>query len=592
MSDLRLPDVDVVAVDVEASGLHPDEGARLSCVGLAWEGGSLALPFDQGVLDKRPGWQMELGEQNSPNLGNREWSQLLLWLEGRSLVFHNAKYDLTILQAGTREWTGLDLAAGTIWDTMVVEHALEPTKLIALRDIAKRLGLQPKGEEEVKTWLRQARAGKDYSLVPWEIMSEYVKHDAELCWQVYKHQTARVAAGDAEPARIDREMQLMRVLFAMEQRGVGFDGEASARAAEWLQSEVDRLVELLPFDGTPAGAQDFFFDQLGLQAARTTAAGRRSMDAEQVDRWVAEGVQHADTWSKVTRYRSAISKWYAAYPGFLGPDGRLRGMFRQCKVRSGRMSIERVQLQALPTDRYNIDGVPGVRELVVPAKGKQLWSLDLSQAELRVAARYSECEKMLRMLENGTDLHAYTCERVLGATPGQEGWKGLRGIAKRLNFASIFQVGAGTFAATVSKETGERMTRARAHDLVQGWRSEYPEFSRASRRAELEVKRAGYVYLLSGTPYETPSWFGPRDEAHKGWSRKVQGSLAEFFKLWMIEIEREWPGLMILSVHDSVLLEVKGRQAERTVDEVLAVGREMASGLFDVEMPVDKERWK
>ena len=70
----------------------------------------------------------------------------------------------------------------------------------------------------------------------------------------------------------------------------------------------------------------------------------------------------------------------------MGGDGRIRTSFRQTKVVSGRLSVERVQLQAIPHD-YQLGtlGVEGVRSFFKPDDGFELWEVDISQAEIRVA---------------------------------------------------------------------------------------------------------------------------------------------------------------------------------------------------------------
>lgn len=595
---MRLPAVDAVAVDVEASGLHPDDGARLSCVGLAWAGGSVALPFDQGERDKIA--QLALQTEADPNMSEDEWRQLLGWLgDGKSLVMHNAKYDLAILQTGTRQWPGRDFSAQPLWDTMIAGAVLEPLQPQALDAVAARLrsgsgagvadGAE-NGNGDGAGKLRLDVPGGRYDLLPWPAIRDYVRRDAELAWEVYERQRQQLLHADADALRFDREMKLLTTLYRMENRGVMFDVEASLAAARRLQRRADELQAQLPFAATPAGAKAYFFLEQGLTPERLTERGAPSLDAEQLQQWVADGVRYAAEYAEMTKCQRAVAMWYEGYPAKVGLDGRLRTRYKQTRVKSGRMSVERVQLQAMPRGAGPL-GVPGVRSLLRAPAGKQLWSLDLSQAELRVAAQYAGCDKMLAMLRAGEDLHGRTAERVIGARPGEPDWKAKRDVAKRLNFASVFQVGAGTFQATISKETGRRIAIAEAETLIANWRREYPEFGRAHRRSEVRAAQAGNVWLLPDTPYAMRSWFGPRDDHSTAWSRRVQGSLAEFFKLWMLQTDEQLPGTMLLVVHDSILLELDAETAPEQAEAVATAGATLATGLFGTEMKVDAERW-
>lgn len=591
---MQLPErARVVAIDVEASGLHRDDGARLSSVGLAWDGGSLGLAFDQGERDKFQTTQLSLMEAADPNLGKAEWEELLAWLAERRLVMHNAKYDLSMLATGTRHWEGRDLSEQLVWDTMVGAHELDPTEPQGLEELAQRMGMEGKtGLADIKSWLKSHKHKLwRYDLVPWDIVEGYVVHDAEMTWAIYEQQVERFGQGESDWLKMEREMQLLKTLYRMESRGVLYDSEASLQAAEVLQARLDEITEQIPFEPNVNAAKRYFFGELGLEPDRRTEKGAPSLDAEQAQKWATEGVQWATEWAQVAKLRQAISMWYQGYPEKIGLDGRLRTSYKQTKVRSGRMSVERVQLQAMPRGDKALEGVPGVRSLLKAPEGYELWSLDLSQAELRVAAQYSRCEKMLAMLAEGVDLHAHTAKRVMGAEEGSLTWKAQRDVAKRLNFASIFQVGAATFRATISKETGRVMRMAEAEDLVVQWRQEFPEFGRAYRTSERQAHTFQNVILLPDTKYECRSWFGERDQYETAWSRTVQGSLAEFFKLWMIETDRLVPGTMLLTVHDSILLEIDKEGASETVERVADLGATMATELFGVEMKVDSERW-
>lgn len=601
MSEMQLPDLPSgfpVAVDTETSGLHPDDGARVACVSLTWgpdKDDTLALPFDQGIRDKLPTEQLDLfGNEADPNLGESEWYEMLEWLDDHGLVFHNAKFDLTLLQAGTRHWPGIDLVDSALWDTMLGSHVFEPREPMALGASAERNGVGKKtGLDGVKEWLKKAKLPMRYDYVPWHVIKPYVTSDTELTWALYEIQDRWAEADDEKFARFEREMDLMRALTRMEARGVRYDAAKSLDAAEELERRAQAIEKGMPFAANPTAAKAWFFDHLGLQADRVSEkTGKPSLDEEQVRKWVGEGVEGAAEYAAVSKARRAVSMWYQGYPDKIGQDGRLRTNYRQGKVKSGRMSVERVQLQAMPKADKGFEGIPGVRDLLMADEGKGLWNLDLSQAELRVAAQYAQCQLMLQELaSDDPDIHGKTCRNVLHVEPDSPDWKLKRDIAKRLTFGGIFQIGGRKFQATLSKLADIHLPKSECHQMVASWRRMYPEYGTVYRRAENKASRDGWVKLLPGTEYEVKSWFGPRDWPHTAWNRTVQGSLAEFFKLWMAEVERQWPGYMILTVHDSVVLEAPLDEGDQLAREVAARGAEMATDLFKIEMKVDTDRW-
>lgn len=592
-----------VALDTETSGLHPDDGARVACVALASGQWSVALPFDQGVRDKLPTMQLDLFEQGEPdpNLPREDWEYLLRWLQDQHLVFQNAKFDLMMMRVGTRHWPGVDLINRLTWDTMLASGVLDPLHPRGLDETATRLGFGGKeGLDALKGWLKRHRfPERRYDLAPWSIVKTYVTADAEKTASIHDNQANRCVTYEGEEltpehARIIRQLDLTRALYRIEQRGIAYDDAASLEAADKLEAEANRIEATMPFRCNPTAAHNYFYGQLKLEVSPDKVSektGRPSLDEEVVRQWVKDEVPWAYEFSQVTKYRRAVSMWYRGYPEKIGVDGRLRCTFKQGDVKSGRMSVERVQLQAIPKKDKNIEGIPGVRELIRAEEGHRLWNLDLSQAELRVATRYSGCRRMAELLAAERDAHGETTKQVLHVMPDDPLWKEKRDIAKRLNFGGIFQIGGEKFQATLAKLADIHLPVAECTQYVRGWRAMYPEFGEAYRRADRMAQTKGYVRLLPNTPYEVRSYFKEYEYSNTAWNRIVQGSLAEAFGIWMGEVERRWPGYVILTVHDSLVIEALEDEGDEVAEQIAAYGRELFTSTFDTPMKVDIDRW-
>jgi DNA polymerase I-like protein with 3'-5' exonuclease and polymerase domains len=120
----------------------------------------------------------------------------------------------------------------------------------------------------------------------------------------------------------------------------------------------------------------------------------------------------------------------------------------------------------------------------------------------------------------------------------------------------------------------------------------YPEFSRAYYKAMRIFDTRGYVFLMPNTPYQMPSYRGPRDYPRTAWNRIVQGSLAVFLQLWLVEVEKRWPGLMVLTVHDSIVLECPLELGDALAEEIAEFTGRFATEIFGVTMLCDHERYK
>lgn len=612
----ELPDVESwVVLDTETSTVHQDDEpyigvSGVAVVSLAWldDQGIRTTAFPFGMYDLDQGSLFDNAQ--SVNLPYDEWQALCKWLvyPKRRYIFHNAMFDLMMMRCGTTMgWEGVDLEPWFKWDTMVVQRELDPLHQVGLKDTAARLwGPHERDDEKAIKKLRAMIAKKykiplkrvGYHLLPWTELGKYAEKDADQTMRLFLNQLERLDNGDAEWPTVRHRLEVTRTLHLIQSRGIPWDKDLAEDACKVLRKERKRLEAELPFKPANVNAAKvWFFEKpptgLGLIPHKMTPGGVKgrpqpTLDDEVLRRLVANGVKGAAEWDLYSEIDRALSMWYEGYSDKVGHDGRLRCVFRQTKVVSGRMSVERIQLHAIPKDHQAVRAdVPSVRDLIVPRDGYVLWNLDLSQAELRVAAKYSGCNTMLDMLLQGADLHGITAEKVLHADRSDPTWKEKRDIAKRLTFGSIFQIGGPKFQSTLAENAGIYLPLGECQQIVSDWRRMYPEFSAAYNRYDRFAQQKGWVRLLPGTDYSVKSYFDMRQKWHTGWSRVVQGSLAEFLQIWLVETERQWPGVVVLTVHDSLVLELPEAGGKALARAIADYGEERATWLFGVKMKVD-----
>lgn len=620
-------DFSYVAVDTESNGLYQDDGARISTVSIAWqlvphwrgydqfkawaeegrllvdteewrpgeftEIASVAWPFNQGIDGKaESGGQLGLWPA-AENLDRSEWQCLLDFLVRHNLLMHNMLHDVLAFGAGCDRWPELpiDLIDLVYWDSMSVANLIWPTKPAGLDDIGNRLwGQAKKDPQKIKGWLRKhkikLKEGR-YDLVPWDIMGPYAGRDARLTvmaflrqwWEIHKEGAGDWLGGtQAVEEAVDRRKETIKICIRMERKGVPYDEVRSRLAGIECHARAGKIAKRLPFQPpTDAKAKEFWFsDKPGCMDlapyAKSPKTGAPSLTAEIVQRMVADGVQYADTWAEYNKVVDAASMWYDGYATKTGPDGRLRTRFRPNGARSHRFSVERVNLQAIPADYRlsgfsSLEGLPTPRQLIASAvpDGWGIWELDLAQAELRVAALYANCERMLKMMEAGEDLHTFTTTELFGLVPGDDDFPAMRQVGKRGNFSLCFGSGWETFAGMVSKETSIRLKPAEASRIVRDWNALYPEFKHAiDRHMEQVIRRqnrfgAGWVQTKNGER----RWWQRGEDAHKAFNQRVQTSLAQFGIDWMLETDaylredEELEGMgggLVLTIHDSQVL--------------------------------------
>lgn len=558
------------------------------------------------------------------NLDTSEWITFCRWLEmagkRQGLTGQNQKFDVGIFRAGTRFCGGVELEKYIKWDTMVASARIWPySPTTALKPTAARIwGAQEVEEAQVvkeclievkKRYGLLAEHGPRFDLMPWVVNGPYAAADAVTTLRLAELQEQLIFDGQGEGLAIAKSVQLLRVLARMERRGLGpLDKPRAIEIADRIDHRLADLRAKLPFfPYTAPRAATYFFEELGLAPWRVSEKRREvvqvpdtrkgavpgdlrdsqqqgDLSAPVSERMADAGVPFAAEWNEITVLSTANRMFYRGYADLAGPGDRLRTTFKQSHVRSGRLSVERIQLHAIPKHLgLTLEGepLPEPRSLFLVPEGKRRVNLDLKQAELRIAASMAGCEIMNKALVTGADFHGITTERVFGITKDHPDWKFKRDIGKKLTFSSIFMVGPVRFQAMLWEEAGVEWSLRECKSAVYTWRDTYPEFKQAFIKWEEFAERHHYVPLVDGSP----AWMTQaRDYPSAAWSRRVQSSLALFVQDWLIAVEKLTArhDALLLSVHDSVLLELPEDQADEITQQIIDLTAEMWMSMFKV----------
>lgn len=658
----------LITWDTETSALSFDDGG-ISTVSVGWwdearqECWYAAWPFAQGKYGKpeddgvRTLFDPEDDGEGDPNLSVAEWVALLDWLAraGLGLQAHNLKFDLGHTRSGVMgrfggpKWPGVDLSGRLLRDTALVARDVWPdAPTIQLKLLAEGLWGEDSRAEQLA--LKPYLGPKDnprYDLVPWEVMKPYAAKDAILTVRLGRYLEQLVEEGGASRAELRREHDVTLALLRMEEAGLPYPAKASREAAERLGGLERAKTLKLPFKVKEAKRYYFERDDaqrpvpvqgpdgkwgtgLGLEPLGLTPTGRVQFTAETLETLDRAGKPWAKELASIKKLQTAQTLWYDGYASKVAPDGRLRAMFRQVMsgkggdggTSSGRFSVERVNLQAIPHD-YRLPfleeaGVRSPRGLVAQAVeelgaggGTAGWvakELDLAQAELRVAAQYASCETMLEMIREGRDAHGETATALFGVTKKDADWDKMRQVAKRGNFSLIFGVGATTFQGSVRREAGIELTNREAFRIVNEWNGLYPEYSQQIEEESQRVSRLKYVKLVNGRK----RWFREHEDWHKAFNQRVQASLAEYGKDWLVRTDRwfrssdlggyvrdrarlDGVGLagLVMVIHDSQVLLLPADVADEVAEVIRADGVALWEQLWPgLPGAVDVKRWK
>lgn len=658
-----------VTLDTETSALSPDDGgvsvvsvAWFDSVGRAWHAawafaqGRYGKPEDDG---KRSLFDSENDDaaDGMVNLDRAEWEELLEWLEqvGLGLDMHNAKFDLGHMRQGVMlrtaladedrrgGWAGVDLEARLGLDTALAAKECWPGEEVALKPLATRKwGEDASAEQRALKPYLGPQTDPRYDLVPWYIIKPYAAKDAILTLRLAALERELLEQGQGRWAAVRREQGVSMALYQMEWAGVPYPAKASRLVAETLEARTRVATAALPFKVKEAPVYFFgrdartgratpvkdsrgeWHDGLGLPAYGYTPTGRVQFTADTLEQMRLDEVPWTRELAEIKKAATASSMWYRGFADKTAGDARLRCMFRQVMnarggeggTASGRFSVERANLQAIPQD-YRLTGellagLASPRKLIGRAaaelEGWQLWEYDLAQAELRVAAREAQCQTMLDMILAGDDLHGYTTTALFGLEAGDAKWKQFRNVGKRANFSLVFGSGWLTFQSMVRRECQVVLSNSEARRVVEEWRALYPEFARAIDKWSRVADRRGFIPLESGRPDgERRRWYKDGSDTHSAFNQRVQGSLAEYAKDWLLTTDslcrelglaqrgvREGVGRggLCLVIHDSQVLLLPDELVVNVTARVQAAGEELWQQYWPgLPGGVDPGRW-
>lgn len=548
------------------------------------------------------------------------------------------------------------LASKNLWPTQLTGLKPTAARIWGEAEVAEAQAVKDALAAGKKLFGLRAEHGPRYDLIPWSINGPYAAQDTMLTARLREHQWGCLDSGEGIGwSKFSKEMDLMRTLTRMSRRGFGpYAGEQSHEWANvlagrqtWLERKLPFVLQgdlpsdspvpvdeetgrpmLVPKGATAARATEFYFEVHGLRPwkigegkrgfevgrghSKKFVPGTREDKADIVRRFPGEevvfkqgsltadiaqrlgdaGAPGATMYAELLRLRIANQMFYRNYADLAGQDAKLRTVFRQAHVKSGRMSVERFQAQALPKKlRLECDGfpVPEPRAFFQVPQGRRRWNLDLSQAELRIASHLSGCELMYKALDGGLDLHGQTCERTFQIDPNHPDWKGKRDVAKRLNFGGIFRIGAITFRENLWLQGGIEWSHKQCKDAVDAFRETYPEIGKAYEDWMRFAERYGCVELYNGER----SYLGRFDYPNTAWSRVVQGSLASWVAEWLVLVEQmtQKDEALVLSVHDSAVLDLPQDRDEDEVKRIVALSEELWFDRFGFPGRVDFDPW-
>jgi len=531
-----------------------------------------------------------------------EASQLFQELFNKKIVvFHNAKFDLAFMQYHFGwEFPNYE-------DTMLLHYCIDENPgTHGLKQLALQYTDYGDYEQPMYEWIDEYRKKtgilKDdfsFDLIPFDIIKTYAAIDAVVTFLLY----AKLKPAVQKNKKLHKMytgilMPASTFLTEVQGNGVPFDINRLKFAQAEMQKSIDESIEELykepkvrefeeaqgkPFNpNSVMQLRSFLFDYLGLKpTGKKTSTDANSTDAE-VLKELAEQ-HHVPQLILNIRQKSKIKNTYLdkIIPQ-LDRDGRLRTNFNIHGTTSGRLSSSgKLNLQQLPRDNSAVKGS------IKATPGHKIVAVDLTTAEVYVAAVLSNDKELMGVFQSGGDFHSTIAKKVFNlpceVKDVKKEYALLRQAAKAITFGIMYGAGPSKISWQVTKDAKDNgmdyvFTEQDAKEAITAYFKQFKGLKNWITKNQEFIAQNGYIYSFFGRKRRLPNVLstdgGIRSHAiRSGLNFLVQSPASDVNLLAGIEMQeyiKRWGmGARIFAlVHDSILAEVPEHEVDKYIEKL------------------------
>ena len=581
-----------VAMDSETTGLYPRDGHIL--------GISLSYEEDRGVYIDTECFD-ERTEALLQTLANQT-----------TIVFHNAKFDMAFFEYH------FNLTFPKFEDTMLLHYLIDENPgTHGLKQLAMKYTVYGDYEKPQYDWMAQYR--KDHGilkndftwdLIPFDIMKTYAAMDAVVTLLVFKKFVKIKQNKRLEKVYNNILIPGCRFLTDVQDNGVPFDIARLNQSQELMQVEIDEAIDKLyenpaitnfeAINGkrfnpnSTVQLRSLLFDFLGLNpTGKKTGTGANSTDAEVL----GELASQSDVPALILKIRQK-SKIKNTYLDKILPqldrDSRLRTGFNLHSTTSGRLSSSgKLNMQQLPRDN------PIVKGCIKAAPGHKIVAMDLTTAEVYVAAVLAKDKALMDVFRSGGNFHSAIAHKVfkLPCEVGEvaELYKMQRQAAKAVTFGIMYGAGANKISEQVTKDSGTYFSRQEAQEVIDDYFREFHKLKEWIEDNQKYIQQNGFIYSYFGRKRRLPNVASTdkgiqSHSVRSGLNFLVQSAASDINLLGAIDMNA-WikannkKARIFALVHDSILAEVPDEEEEEYMKK-LASFVQMDRGVSIPGVPV------
>lgn len=583
-----------VAVDTETTALYPRNGHILG-ISMSCEPDT-AVYIDTDCID-------DVVSDKMQELFNK-----------KKVVMHNAKFDLAMLEYHF----GFDFP--DIEDTMLMHYMLnEIPGNHGLKQLAIKHTKYGDYEKPMYDFIDDYRRKNgilkgefNFSMIPFDIIQVYAAIDAAVTFLLYDIFKAEL---DKDPniRRVYKHLLIpgMRFLKDIQDNGVPFDRQRLLVAQEIMSKDIEVATkglysynEVKQFEASQdkefnpnstLQLRKLLFDYIGLKpTGKKTGTGAHSTDAEVLET-LSESHEIPGHILSIRQKGKIKNTYLDKIIPQLDKDSRLRTNFSLHGTTSGRLtSSGKLNMQQLPRDN------PAVKGCIKAAEGHKIVAMDLTTAEVYVAAILAKDEKLQDVFRSGGNFHS-TIAKVVFRLPCEvdqvaELYSTQRQAAKAVTFGIMYGAGASKISAQVTKDSGKYFSKSEAQEVIDDYFNQFSKLSRWLTTKQEEIAKRGEIYSVFGRKRRLPNVFSTdkgvaSHEVRSGINFLVQSAASDINLLGAIDMHQfiksnNMKSRIFALVHDSILAEVPEDEVDLYCERLKQYVQKPRAGCYIEGAPV------
>ena len=456
---------------------------------------------------------------------------------GCPLVMHNAKYDLRVMHAN-------DMREGEmVHDTMIAAYCLGLGKQAPKEDSKSKSGSNMVGGLGLKYLARrhlgmQMQKWDDVKDKP-ELVPEYNMKDSVATLLLFEKWRLQLPKH-----YFDIDMPLLKVLMAMEDRGVKIDPDYLIEFGKELDAQLASFdLPINPF--ATQDMQSYIYGALEIEPWKFTDTGAPSVEEEVLETIPDELVKKCLEYKHLYKEKGT---YVDNYIKAADPNNRIHAEIKQTSTSTGRLSMARPNLQNV----FKRDDRVKLRSLFCAEPGKVIGRLDFNQLDFRTLAAITQDPILIKALNDNKKIHQVTADELDISYD----------VAKTVNFATMFKGEAWALSQRLHITIGE------ARAFINRYFEKFPNIKKYQDEMEAKIRAEKKVTIPWTNRTRridamfTENWRIQQEGIKEGINMPVQGLEAEVVKIVMIDLHYKHSAPMILQVHDELLFELPEKDAK------------------------------